>query len=156
MPHSEAVIVAQPKELPSLHIEVISGKWAVRDALEQLKSGLGPLALDPDEMGTIELVLAEAMNNIVEHAYPPGAPQGPIALHCQAHPAGIAFLIEDRGRPMPDGQLPMGKPVDLGVDFGDMPEGGFGWFLIKDLAKDVEYQRLGSTNRLRFRMTLAG
>lgn len=43
---------------------------AVRKALKELLDGLAPLDLDIEEMGTVELVMAEALNNIVEHAYP--------------------------------------------------------------------------------------
>jgi serine/threonine-protein kinase RsbW len=43
---------------------------AVRKALKELLDGLASLDLDIEEMGTVELVMAEAPNNIVEHAYP--------------------------------------------------------------------------------------
>ena len=55
---------------------------------------------------------------------------------------------------MPDGQTPVGAAADLDVDFCDMPEGGFGWFLIKDLAKDVNYHREGVQNHLHLRIAV--
>jgi serine/threonine-protein kinase RsbW len=41
------------------------------------------------------------------------------------------------------------------VDLMDLPEGGFGWFLIKDLAKDVVYARVEGENRLQLRVAVA-
>jgi serine/threonine-protein kinase RsbW len=32
----------------------------------------------------------------------------------------------------------------------DLPEGGFGWYLIRTLARDVRYDRNGVTNCLTF------
>lgn len=141
--------------IPDVEISITSGEFAVRDALANLLEALEPFQLDIEETGTIELVLAEAMNNIVEHAYPQVDTPGPIIVRCNRHPDGFRFQIIDRGRPMPEGVTPIGQPVDLNVDFVDLPEGGFGWFLIKDLAKDVLYRRVDDTNLLTFRLALA-
>lgn len=133
---------------------VQSGDMAVREALARLLEGLSPLALDIEEAGTVELVLAEALNNIVEHAYAPGNPAGPIKIRCQHKPDGLHLSIEDVGAAMPDGHMPLGVAQDLNVDLMDMPEGGFGWFLIQDLAKDVRYQRVGDANLLNLRLAI--
>ena len=45
---------------------------------------------------------------------------------------------------MPNGQPPFGFAPDVTVALDDLPEGGFGWFLIKDLARDVSYERQGN------------
>lgn len=141
--------------LPSFRISVQSSELAVRDALKQLLDGLMPLSLDIEETGTVELVMAEALNNIVEHAYPDDDPVGPINIACEHRRDGLHLSVVDRGRGMPDGRTPLGTPVDLNVSLDDMPEGGFGWFLIKDLAKDVRYQRLEQENWLNLRLAVA-
>ena len=128
---------------------------AVRDALGQLLDGLKPLALDVEEAGTVELVMAEALNNIVEHAYPDGEISGSIDITCSHRNDGLHLTVVDSGRAMPNGQTPVGAAADLDVDFCDMPEGGFGWFLIKDLAKDVTYQRQDAENQLCLRLAVA-
>ena len=56
------------------HLEFESSPIAVRTALGRIIDGLGPLSLDPEEIGTVEIVMAEALNNVVEHAYPEGDP----------------------------------------------------------------------------------
>ncbi|MBY5933232.1 ATP-binding protein [Tateyamaria omphalii] len=141
--------------LPAFHISVVSGRLAVRHALAQLLDGLKPLALDVEEAGTVELVMAEALNNIVEHAYPETDASGPIDITCAHEDDGLHLTVTDSGRAMPDGQTPVGTAAEIDVDFCDMPEGGFGWFLIKDLAKDVTYQRQDNQNRLRLRLAVA-
>ena len=144
------------QSIPDVEISITSGEFAVREALACMLESLAPYKLDVEETGTIELVLAEAMNNIVEHAYPPEDTPGPITLQCKRHPDGFRFQIIDHGRPMPDGVTPIGLPVDLDVDFVDLPEGGFGWFLIQDLAKDVIYRRVDDSNHPTFRLALVG
>ena len=132
-----------------------SGELAVREALKKILDGLGPLALDVEEAGTVELVMAEALNNIVEHAYPPGDPKGPISITCIHAHDGLHLTVVARGRGMPDGQTPLGAAANVDVDLCDMPEGGFGWFLIKDLAKEVTYARVEPENRLSLRLAVA-
>ena len=141
--------------LTDFHLSVGCTDIAVRDCLEQVMRALSPLKLGVEECGTVELVLAEAMNNIVEHAYPPSDAPGPIHLHCTHAPDGLHVKIRDAGRPMPDGTTPVGTAANIDVDFDDLPEGGFGWFLIKDLAKDVEYRRMNDENNLSFRLAVA-
>ncbi|MEM8576659.1 MAG: ATP-binding protein [Pseudomonadota bacterium] len=142
--------------LPSpISISVRSGARAPRMALARLMSGLAPLHLDVEEAGTVELVLAEVLNNICEHAYAEAEDAGVIELSCRQGPGGLIFGVTDDGHPMPNGQTPLGMQADLDVDLMDMPEGGFGWFLIQDLAKDVRYERQGGRNHLSLRIAVA-
>ncbi len=141
--------------LPVVNISVQSDGMAVRDALKQLMDGLMPLSLDVEEAGTVELVMAEALNNIVEHAYPEGDPGGSIRITCSHARDGLHMTVVDTGRAMPDGRTPLGAAVDTDVPMQDMPEGGFGWFLIKDLAKDVTYHRVEAENHLSLRLAVA-
>lgn len=136
-------------------VSVTSDEMAVRTALNGIITGLRPLCLDVEEVGTVELVMAEVINNIVEHAYPPNSPGGPIRVTCHHKIDGLHLTIRDEGKAMPDGQAPLGTVPNLQVDLMDMPEGGFGWFLIRDLAKEVSYRRSGNENQLDFRLAIA-
>ncbi len=131
-----------------------SGQLAVREALSKFLEQLGPLNLDVEETGTVELVLAEVLNNIVEHAYPQPDQSGPISVDCAHQADGLIVNIKDQGRAMPDGQMPIGQLTSLDVEMDDLPEGGFGWFLIQHLAKDVTYDRVGNENHLRMRLAI--
>ena len=52
---------------------------------------------------------------------------------------------------MPGGRPPAGRLPD-GADCAlvDLPEGGFGWHLIRTLTRDLAYVRSGGCNRLSF------
>lgn len=134
-----------------LRICVQSGSMASRQILQELTAGLAVLDLDQDEITNIELVIAEVVNNIVEHAYPETTSKGPIRLHCVKRDNGLWVTVLDEGIEMPEGKAPAGEPHNLNVDMMDMPEGGFGWSMIHDLTKDVEYKRVGWENRLSMR-----
>ena len=142
-------------QVPPVTVCVQSSELAVREAINGVIDGLRPFALDIEEVGTVEIVLAEALNNIVEHAYPVPAPDQPIDINCNMRSDGLHVTIEDKGHPMPDGKAPIGMAQNLDVDLMDLPEGGFGWFLIQDLAKDVRYQRHETINRLDLRIAIS-
>jgi len=126
---------------------------AVRKVLVDTLSGLRHLELPIEEAGTIEIVLAEALNNIVEHSYA-DKPNGMISLQINQTSNGLCFLISDHGQPMPDNALPLGCPHNLDCEISDLPEGGFGWFLIRDLARDLQHTRKGGKNTLSFRIAV--
>ena len=144
-------MIQSPRRL-GFEVAFTSGPEAVRGALAKVLTELEPLALAPDTRGTIEIVLAEALNNIVEHAYPETDPAGQVSIVCTEDGPDLHFRLVDHGRPMPDEQLPPGLPADVGVDLGDLPEGGFGWHLIRNLTSDISYRRKGDTNVLDLRL----
>lgn len=126
----------------------------VRSALAQLMEQLAPAALSESDAGKVELVLAEVLNNIVEHAHESPDHSGPVQIRC-CHGAGrLDVVIVDRGKAMPRGRAPMGLPKNLSVDFEKLPEGGFGWFLIRDLAEVISYARHGRENHLHLRVPI--
>ncbi|WP_010140671.1 ATP-binding protein [Oceanicola sp. S124] len=128
-----------------------SSPLSVRRALQTIIADLQELEIE--ERGSVELVLAEVLNNVVEHAY--GAEErGWISLECASQPDGLHFRIRDEGRPMPKDTPPMGAPAPLPEQREHLPEGGFGWFLIRDLSRDVQYRRLDEMNELTFRINI--
>jgi serine/threonine-protein kinase RsbW len=122
---------------------------AVRSGLQNLFAQEPLCSLCDDTRGTAEIVMAEALNNIVEHAY--ASQTGSIDIWVGLGATGLECSISDYGRPMPDFQLPNARPQEL-AQIEDLPEGGFGWFLIRSLAQDLQYQRRYNQNLLRFRV----
>ena len=121
----------------------------VRIALAEVCARLAP-ALSDDAISRTELVLAEVLNNVAEHAYA-GTVPGEIRLIAEIGDDGIAIVISDDGCAMPGGRPPEGRlPRIEDMDLADLPEGGFGWHLIHRLTEGLTYRRIGATNRISF------
>lgn len=132
-----------------LQLVIPADPASVRLGLARLLA-MPPLSgLGSDDRGTAELVLAEVLNNVVEHAY--SGDSGSVEITLTSVADGLAFLIVDQGKPMPKEQLPAGHLAAVtGVALQDLPEGGFGWHLIRSLTQDLTYVRGPGQNRLRF------
>ena len=122
---------------------------AVRQALCALFDRLMAGRMSADARDTAQIVLAEALNNIVEHAY--AQAPGEIELTIGVSARGLSCRIMDAGRPLPGVGVPAGglAPLRPGED---LPEGGFGWHLIRTLSEDLNYRREGERNFLSFRI----
>ncbi len=142
------------KGAEGLHLVLQASPLAVRDSLLQMLAAPPLSDLSPDARGTAEVVLAEVLNNIAEHAYPAGP--GPVAVALTPVAAGTHCLVIDQGAAMPGDRLPEGRlPIaDSGLE--DLPEGGFGWHLIHSLTRDLAYVRAGGCNRLSFLLPRTG
>lgn len=124
---------------------------AVQNAVEELRADEVPA----DALGSVEIVLAEALNNVAEHAYPEDV-QGELRLIVRRRAKALMFEIRDKGRPMPQGRAPMGEhPVTEFDQQDEMPEGGYGWFLIREIVSDLVYDRRDEENFLLIRMSAA-
>lgn len=128
---------------------------AIRHGLSQVRHHLMARGVADDLCGTVEIVLAEALNNVVEHAYAPGA-HDTIRLRIVRDGAGIRCEIHDYGSPLPGLALPQGAPPPLNGPRADLPEGGFGWFMIRSLTDDLHYRRIRGVNRLGFTVRATG
>lgn len=140
--------MAERARLPPFTVSLEGREAAVRSGLAHAMACLAPLTLGTDEAGTVELVLAEALNNVVEHALANNIAQSMIELRGSHGTGGLKLVIIDQGAPMPKGTAPNAKQSDLNVPVSDLPEGGFGWFMIHTLATEVEYARVGQANHL--------
>ena len=67
---------------------------------------------------------------------------------------GLNVEIVDHGGELPEGKLPIGEMASLDVELEDLPEGGFGWFMIHHLTKDVRYDRVNGENHLNLRLAV--
>lgn len=136
-----------------LNLVFPADQGAVRGALKTAMRFLRAQDITPGQSGSAELVLAEVINNIIEHAYRDG-PAGLIELRLRLGEGELLFTVLDDGLPMPGGNAPKGRPHDLDREMQEMPEGGFGWFLIRELTEGLDYRREECRNSLHFRMRL--
>ena len=113
---------------------------AVRDLLVEMERAEDLAALTQDERDCTLLVLAEALNNVVEHGY--GGNPGWIAVLPGPGRTGRDWRIVDASVvPVPD--------ACRGARMPEVPrEGGFGWPLILALAGRVTKRRYAGLNIL--------
>ena len=124
-------------------------RW-VRRSIQHAISALESQGLSAEHLGSVEIVLAEALNNIVEHSYDETEP-GDVHLHIRRRNSGLLFEIHDNGSPMPSGRAPLGHHSTSPNDT-NLSEGGYGWILIRELVRDLIYDRRDGQNILIFRM----
>ncbi len=139
----------------TFHIRFPSSELHVRAALESLCDALIAMGIDECTRENAQIVLGEALNNVVEHAY--AEKQGdPVELCLQTEPTALHFRILDHGHPMPGLEPPDGEAHDLDVPLNDLPEGGFGWFLIRTMTDELKYTREEGQNLLEFSLRRQG
>lgn len=139
-----------PAQQPNTDVfsrQFVSGDLATRATLAALMAQMQVLGVGHADRANAELILAEALNNVNEHAY--ASQPGPVHLIVHIRHNGLACLVCDQGAPMPCGQapdppLPPMEPPDM------IAEGGFGWHIIRCLSTDLHYLRSDGWNRLSF------
>lgn len=118
-----------------------------REALISVADRLKTFGFPENRLYEIQIALSEAVNNIVEHAYA-NNPFGKVEITCSLEDQNLLIEIQDTGLPLPNLELPKGKLSPLSSNLESLPEGGFGWFLIKELTTNVHYRRVDETNNL--------
>lgn len=119
-----------------------------------LNQTLTQLGLPIEPLFTLELVLAEVLNNIVEHAYEDSG-NGLVELSVIVREHRICCDVRDRGKPLPHTRLPRARRYEPdAMEVVDLPEGGFGWGLIHDMSRTLHYRREHGANHLSFEIDL--
>lgn len=98
------------------------------------------------DITNVQIVLGEALNNIIEHGFEREG-TGIISVEISLSDSGIVVSLCDDGiafTPPKVAALPL-RDQD---DFSNLPEGGFGWFLIKEITSSTEYNRISNKNYL--------
>ena len=129
-----------------LQVAIKSVQQQVTRVVVQIGQWLRSHDVVEDAIEELELVLAEALNNVVEHAYL-YAEDGEIGILVRLRADQLRATITDTGQ-MFDGPPPL---IDLDVEnmgIEDLPEGGFGWNLIRTLTDNVEFEHKDRQNCL--------
>jgi serine/threonine-protein kinase RsbW len=136
----------QPDPL-SVQLTLKATDLQVRDALQRIKQYTTDWKLSEDACINVEIVLAEALNNVVEHAYA-GIPDGIITIDCAFDGEGMSIVISDQGHPVPEAVFMRHHSRLHAVNTSELPEGGFGWGLIHELTHELKVSRIGKTTLL--------
>jgi serine/threonine-protein kinase RsbW len=81
--------------------------------------------------------------------------EGPVDLCVEIRRDGLDCALGDQGREAPLGYPPDPPLPEVDPPF-ELPEGGFGWHIIRCLTTDLRYRREGAWNVLSFRMPFSG
>ncbi|MFP7675410.1 ATP-binding protein [Marivita sp. S0852] len=113
-----------------------------RKILADVDTALSRNGLDAHRTN-VQIALAEALNNIAEHAYC-GLNFGMVALRIVDLKTQLQIHLTDWGSAMPNAEPP--KTTAPNPDL--LAEGGYGWFLIRTIMSDVRYTRQRHSNHL--------
>lgn len=102
------------------------------------------LSLTPDVVFNLDLVIEEAVVNIIHYAYPKEEHQY-IYLSAHMHEGSIVFVLTDTGKEF-DPTLAPEADITLSADEREI--GGLGIFLIRQIMNEVRYQRIEGKNVL--------
>ena len=101
-------------------------------------------SLTPDIVFNLNLVLEEAVANIINYAYPKEEHQT-IYLSASMHEGSIVFVLTDTGKEFDPTAAP---DADISLSADDRPIGGLGIFLIRQIMNEVKYERIEGKNVL--------
>ena len=102
------------------------------------------LSLTPDVVFNLDLVIEEAVVNIIHYAYPKEEHQY-IYLSAHMHEGSIVFVLTDTGKEF-DPTLTPEADITLSADEREI--GGLGIFLIRQIMNEVRYERIDGKNIL--------
>lgn len=123
----------------------------VRDGLRYIKQKLQHARLAPIDISCAEIVIAEVLNNVVKHAQE-SMSDGWFDIQCAKTTDGLHVICKDNGSAMPGGTPPGETMPPVGPKKSDLPEGGWGWSLVRTLTQDLAYVRVEGTNLVSFKL----
>ena len=101
-------------------------------------------SLAPDVIFNLNLVLEEAVVNVINYAYPKEEHQS-IYLSARLQDDSIILVLTDTGKEFDPTAAP---EADITLSAEDRPIGGLGIFLIRQIMNEVKYERIEGKNVL--------
>ena len=129
-----------------LRLAIVSTQEEVSAVTERISKWLGCQGADQDVVDDVQLAVAEALNNVVEHAYV-YREDGRIDLLLVLEPQSISVDITDFGCKF-DGPPPYRPRDPASIELEDLPEGGWGWGLIQMVMQKVDFEHRNGCNHL--------
>ena len=121
--------------MPQLSKKFLSAQQLVSDNVADAIAWVRKHGIHDDVAGSIEMVLAEALNNIVEHAYLYRAGEQ-IEMDLILGADALELTLTDQGEKLPG--IPQKR--EMKVDASRMealPEGGVGWFWLSSFTESI-------------------
>ena len=101
-------------------------------------------SLTPDIIFNLNLVLEEAVANVINYAYPKEEHQS-IYLSAKLQDGSIVFVLTDTSKEFDPTMAP---EADITLSAEERPIGGLGIFLIRQIMNQVKYERIEGKNVL--------
>jgi anti-sigma regulatory factor (Ser/Thr protein kinase) len=109
-----------------------------------VRTQLSGVSLDNSTRKKIELVLEEAVVNIIQHAYP--GKEGEVELQIQTHASAIRIVLKDRGPPFDPLSVEAKIDPDMPLELREL--GGLGIPMIRKFVDEIDYMRENGYNVL--------
>ena len=135
-----------------LSVKINPNPDCVRKSIVEIARWLEDHNVAQSDIGDVEIVLAEALNNIVEHS----GMKTPETINLVVEPLSDHILcrMQDSGIPSRNLiQFRQANPL-YSAEAMDLPEGGFGISLIQAIATNIEYLPVKQGNLVRFSVPL--
>lgn len=116
----------------------------VKDLASFFRKFCGERNINNETTSVLELILVEAVNNIIEHAYQ-NQKGLPISAQFEAKHNEVVITLIDEGNLAPDSVYKEKKNMPK---CEDLPEGSWGIGLIQSLSDGVEYYNVNGMNIL--------
>lgn len=139
-------------DVKTARVTVLSSDEAVRALCSTVRNLVLQVSNNTEVATWIEMAIAEAGNNIVQHGYADGRP-GEIRLEARATSDQVEITLIDFAEPY--------NPLETNVDFenwdytnADEVSAGLGIGIMQSLMDDAHYERVENSNRLTMRRSL--
>ena len=100
--------------------------------------------MSPDIVFNLNLVLEEAVVNVINYAYPKEEHES-IYLSARMHDGSIILVLTDTGKEFDPTAAP---EADVTLSADERQIGGLGIFLIRQIMNEVKYERIEGKNVL--------
>ena len=101
-------------------------------------------SLSPEVIFNVNLVLEEAVVNVINYAYPKEKHES-IFLSARLHEGSIVLVLTDTGMEFDPTLVP---EADITLSADERQIGGLGIFLIRQIMNEVRYERIDGKNIL--------
>lgn len=132
-------------------LSLTNNQHMVPDLLMKIRQWMVGIGVPQNKITNIQIVVAEALNNIIEHGFSIEN-FGTIDIQIEVDDDSTVVELMDNGKKFTPPNISKTPLIDS-TDFENLPEGGFGWFLITEITSSFELQRHLNMNKLilRFR-----
>jgi serine/threonine-protein kinase RsbW len=131
---------------PAFHRDIQNCQSLVPNLLGDVCKWLVQVGVSHEKITDVQIVMAEALNNVIEHGFASDN-SGHIGIDIEVANGSIVAEISDNGKEFTPPEANQ-TPLQDNDDFDHLPEGGFGWILIREITTSYTFHRIANENRL--------